>query len=95
MTSPFDDVKKGERYSRETSLSWAYILCIVLCFVCWTHVFYVCVDMYFYLCVLYEHVFIYDMSYLFWHGLVYDCLTGVRLLIILSMPEYIFMICMC
>ena len=40
MTSPFDDVKKGESYSGET-ISWAYILlacilCDVFCILCWT-----------------------------------------------------------
>jgi len=39
-----------------------FVFCVLDTF---CYVFDVCVDMCFYLCVLYEHVFIYGMSYLF------------------------------
>ena len=91
MTSPFDDVKKGERYSGETSflgLIFCWLVFCVMYFVfCVGHllvflVLWTCdvciVDMCLYFYILYEHVlsFIYGMSY-FWHGLVYDCLLFI------------------
>ena len=80
MTSPFDDVKKGERYSGETSLGLIFcvmyfVFCLyfvldTFCYVFDTfcYDFNVCVDM---CCFIYVNIsFIYDMCY-FWHGHVY------------------------